>query len=110
MIRNITKNKILAKNCIIKNSLFSKFIGLMFKKKQASAVFNFYIENNHYIHTLFMNYSIDILFLDKNKIVAKIIRSARPWRLSISGNGKYIVELPAGKAMNTEKGDKISFK
>ncbi len=110
MIKNITKNKVLAKNYVIKNSLFSQAIGLMFRKKQTNALFNFYIEKNWNITTFFMLFPIDILFLNKDKQVTKISRNVRPWKPKTRGYAKYVIELPAGKAFNTEKGDRISFK
>ena len=112
MIKNISKNKALISKSKVVNSFFGKALGLMFKDEvDYSIVFNFYIENNtHYIHTYFMKFSIDILFLDSNCKVTKIYKNVKPWRYDIYGKGKYIIEFPAGKSFNTQIGDKISFK
>ena len=93
-------------------SFFGKALGLMFKEKvDYGIVFMFYMENNtHHLHTCFMRFAVDILFLDSKFKVLKIIRNIKPWKLDIKGKGKYIVELPAGKSLNTKVGDKISFK
>lgn len=34
------------------------------------------------IHTFFMKFPIDVLFLNKNKKIIKIIRNLKPWRLT----------------------------
>lgn len=62
------------------------------------------------IHTFFMRFAIDILFLDGKKQVTKIVRNVKPWRWCVSGRAKYIIELSAGNSLNTSVGDRISFK
>ena len=112
MIKNVSKNKVLVNKSKVVNSLIGKSLGLMFKSKvEHSLVFNFYIENiKHYLHTYFMRLPLDILFLDSSFKVTKIYKNVNPWRNNISGKGKYIIELQAGKSFNTQIGDKISFK
>ena len=114
MIRNVTKNKVLARKAGFRSNFLSQGIGLMLRKKydfiDRGLIFIFYIENIKHIHTFFMLFNIDILFLDKNKRVSKIYRNVRPWRLNIAGKGRYVVELVAGNVKNTEVGDRISFK
>ena len=111
MIRNPSKNKVLIKKAKFAKGLFRQMFGLMFKSKiDYGLVFTFYIENKHYIHTYFMRLPIDILFLDSKKIVLKIMKNVKPWKVNVYGRGKYVIELPAGKSFNTQIGDKISFK
>ncbi|MEK6886636.1 MAG: DUF192 domain-containing protein [Nanoarchaeota archaeon] len=111
MIRNISKNKVLIKKARLAKGMHHQILGLMFKSKISyGLVFSFYIENKHYLHTCFMKEPIDILFLDSNRRVLKVMRNVKPWRFDIFGKGKYVIELPAGKSFNTKIGDKISFK
>lgn len=111
MVKNTTRNKVLVRDYTSVNSVLGKTLGLMFKSKtDKGMLFNFNIENIHHIHTFFMRFSIDILFLDSSKIVTKIYKNAKPWRIHIHGKGKHVLELPSGKSFNTQIGDKISFK
>ena len=110
MIKNITTNKVLARTYTTYKSLFSQALGLMFKKNPKSVLFIFYIEKNWGITTLFMNFPIDIIFLDSNKKVTKVAKRVKPGKFNIEGYCKYVIELPTGKALNTSNGDKISFK
>ncbi len=111
MIRNISKNKVLAERVKFAKGLFRQTFGLMFKSKiDYGLLFNFNIENKHYFHTCFMRFPIDILFLDSKKRVLKVMKNVKPWGFNICGKGKYVIELPAGKSFNTQIGDKISFK
>ncbi|HME87341.1 MAG TPA: DUF192 domain-containing protein [Candidatus Nanoarchaeia archaeon] len=111
MIRNETKNKLLVNHSSIADTFFKKCLGFMFaSRKDQGVVFYFNMEKNTSFHTFFMRFSLDFLFLDSQKRVVKILKNVRPWKLSVSGHGKYVVELPSGRSLNTSVGDKISFK
>lgn len=49
------------------------------------------------IHTCFMRFPIDVLFLDKDGNVVKTVRKIRPWRLFVWGGwrAKSVVETDA---------------
>lgn len=59
------------------------------------------------IHTFFMRFDIDVLFLDKHKRVVKTVERMRPWRMSLRLRGRSVLELPAGviAETGTERGD-----
>ncbi len=51
------------------------------------------------VHTHFMSYPIDVLYLSRNDAIVKIAPALKPWRFSWGGRGaKHVVELPAGTA------------
>ena len=61
---------------------------------------------------IFVFYPIDVLFLDKNKIVVDKKENFRPFTFCNSRKkSQYAVELPNGiiKKTKTEMGDKIKF-
>ncbi len=50
------------------------------------------------IHTFFMRYSLDIVFINSKNEIIKIIRDLKPWRMTwIYLNACKTLELPAGK-------------
>jgi len=54
------------------------------------------------IHTLFMNFPIDVCFLSKNLEVLKVQRSLHPWNLAFAPAGtRSVLELPAGVLRRT---------
>jgi uncharacterized protein len=61
------------------------------------------------IHTFFMRFDIDVLFLDKHKRVVKAVERLRPWRMSLSLRGRSVLELPAGVIAESEtrRGDQL---
>ena len=113
MIKNITKNKILAKNKRFLNTEFQKFMGVMFAKKlNKGLIFVFRKEKLISLHMFFVFYPIDALFLDKKKKVVQLKESFKPFRALISKKpAKYVLELPEGtiKKSKTAVGDRIGF-
>jgi len=65
------------------------------------------------VHTFFMRFPIDVLFLDKDNRVVDALDNLAPFRLSpIYFTARLAIELPAGtlQATLTETGDTISIK
>jgi uncharacterized membrane protein (UPF0127 family) len=63
------------------------------------------------IHTFFMKFPLDLVFLNRSLEVVKIERDVKPWRTVAGGRGAWsVVELAAG-SMNGQLsvGDKITF-
>ena len=50
------------------------------------------------IHTAFMRFPIDAVFLDRDMRVLRIAPDLRPWRMAAQRGAKAVVELPAGAA------------
>lgn len=48
------------------------------------------------IHTLFMRFTIDVVFVDRQGKVRTLHRRLRPWRMAISLRSFAVLELPAG--------------
>jgi uncharacterized membrane protein (UPF0127 family) len=62
------------------------------------------------IHTLFMRFPIDVLFLDEAGGVLRAIRDLQPWRLTrIYPRASCVAELPAGvlQRTGTDEGDLV---
>ena len=64
------------------------------------------------LHTFFMQFPIDIIYMDKNGKVLKSARGVRPFKLVMAPfRSYYALELPVG-AINrstTRVGDRLSF-
>jgi hypothetical protein len=64
------------------------------------------------IHTFFMRFAIDVLYLDRNHVVVKAVQALRPFRLSACLRGAHsVLELQAGviEASGTQAGDRLAF-
>ncbi len=63
------------------------------------------------VHTFFMRFAIDLVYLDRKKRVRKVRHAVGPWRLSACLSAQSVVELPAGTiaATRTECGDALEI-
>ena len=63
------------------------------------------------VHTFFMKFPIDLVYLDRNKQVRKVRGHVGPWRLSACLTADSILELPAGTIArtSTRRGDQLVF-
>jgi uncharacterized membrane protein (UPF0127 family) len=62
------------------------------------------------IHTVGMQFAIDVLFLDQRMQVLKCVHQLRPWRAALAPLGtRHVLELVAGRAAATQvdKGTKL---
>jgi uncharacterized membrane protein (UPF0127 family) len=50
------------------------------------------------IHTAFMRFPIDAVFLDSEGTVVGITTDLKPWRAAAARGAKAVLELPAGEA------------
>lgn len=50
------------------------------------------------VHTFFMRFPIDAVFLDRDQTVLRIASDIRPWRAAGQKGAKAVLELPAGEA------------
>jgi len=50
------------------------------------------------VHTAFMRFEIDVVYLDRQHRVIGVVHELRPWRMSGRRGARAVVELPAGEA------------
>ena len=75
MVKFVCKEKkmILGEKIFIASTFLERLKGLMFDKKLGEDFDGMLIKQCNSIHTFFMNYNIDVLFLNKKLEVIKII-------------------------------------
>lgn len=63
------------------------------------------------IHTFFMRFPIDAVFLARNGDVLKVANDVKPWRIRSARRAHSVLELPAGEAKrrNVSAGDRLQF-
>ncbi|HET7046469.1 MAG TPA: DUF192 domain-containing protein [Gaiellaceae bacterium] len=54
------------------------------------------------IHTTFMRFPIDVVFLDRDLNVLKVVAELAPWRFAGCRGAKAVLELGAGEAARLE--------
>ncbi len=64
------------------------------------------------VHTWFMSYPIDVIYVDSTDRVVDIDEAMRPWRLGRPRpRARYVIELPAGTVQRTgtQVGDQLAL-
>lgn len=63
------------------------------------------------VHMFFMRFPIDVVFLDRDWKVVRVVHRLRPWRVAGARRAVAALELPAGAAAEAgiEEGDMLSL-
>ena len=63
------------------------------------------------IHTAFMQFPIDVVFMSRDGRAVKIVERLQPWRLAASLKARSVVELPPGAVARhgIQVGDSLSL-
>jgi uncharacterized protein len=109
-VRNQTRNTTLATAADVADTSEKRRTGLL-KKQKLDPGEGLWISPCESVHTFFMKFAIDLVYLDKKKRVRKVRHAVRPWRLSACLSAHSVLELPAGAAAAsaTEPGDQLVF-
>jgi uncharacterized protein len=61
------------------------------------------------IHTFFMRFAIDVVFIDRAGVVQKVVSALRPWRFAGNRGARCALELRAGEAaaLGIRPGDEL---
>ena len=59
------------------------------------------------VHTAFMRFALDVVFVDKSGRVRKIVQGLEPWRMSGSFGAYAAIELAAGGPRDLVPGDRL---
>ncbi|MDD4953384.1 MAG: DUF192 domain-containing protein [Candidatus Omnitrophica bacterium] len=104
---NKTKNTVLATEVKIAGTIFTRLKGLLGKKELPKGE-ALVIKSCNSIHTFFMRFPIDVLFVDKGNRVVEVISSLPTFRISaIYFKASFAIELPSGTITpaSVSKGD-----
>ena len=63
------------------------------------------------VHTAFMRFPIDVVFLDSDQVVVRLERAVAPWRTVSCRGAREVVELSAGECerRGLELGDRVAW-
>jgi len=110
-IINKTKNTVLAQKASFADTPFKRMKGLLARKELEPAE-GLILKPCQSIHTFFMRFAIDVVFVDRDNRIIKTISGLKPWRLSsICFPAQSCIELPEGTIASSlsSPGDFLSF-
>lgn len=109
-VRNLTRGTILATELEVAGSGGTRRKGLLGRDGLAPGE-GLWIVPCESVHTFFMRFPIDLVYLDRKHRVRKVRHTVGAWRLSACLTAHSILELPAGtaKASQTQRGDTLEL-
>ncbi len=108
-IINQTQNRVLAEHAVLADSILSRLAGLLGHDSLLPGE-GMIITQCRSIHMFFMKFSIDVIFIDRNKSVVGLVRRIKPFRMSpYFWRSVAAIELPEGtiESTYTKLGDQI---
>jgi uncharacterized membrane protein (UPF0127 family) len=100
-VRNETRKTVLAEAADVADTSAKRRTGLL-KHSRLEPGEGLWILPCESVHTFFMKFPIDLVYLDKRRTVKKVRHAVPAWRLSACLTAHSVLELPAGTAKRTE--------
>ncbi|HVO31366.1 MAG TPA: DUF192 domain-containing protein [bacterium] len=107
--RNQTRNVVVSEKTRVADTMGTRMVGLLSSSGLAEEE-GLWIEPCNSIHTWFMRFTIDALFLDREGTVLRAVERMKPWRLTwIVRRAAGVLELPEGRISRTgtKVGDRL---
>ena len=109
-MRNQTRNAVLGNAVEVADTSEKRRVGLL-KHERLEPGSGLWITPCESVHTFFMKFPIDLVYLDRHKTVRKVRNAVPAWRVSACLVAESVLELPAGTAQRTgtRPGDVLVF-
>jgi uncharacterized membrane protein (UPF0127 family) len=110
IVRNQTRQTVLADAADIADTSAKRRTGLL-KHSSLKPGEGLWIKPCESVHTFFMKFPIDLVYLDKALKVRKVRSAVPAWRLSACLSAFSVLELPAGTIGQTQTavGDELAI-
>jgi uncharacterized protein len=101
--------RIIAESVRVADTYFRRLRGLLGRRLREGE--GLVLRPGFSVHTSFMRYPIDVVFLDQNQTVVEIAPNLKPWRTASCRAAREVVELRAGEAerRGLTVGDRVAW-
>ncbi len=98
VVNNLTQKKCVVHHLQMATNPWTRFWGLMGKPAMPDGIDGLWIEPCSDIHSFFLRFEFDAIFLDKNGKVLHLVERMKPWRISkfVKG-GRVVLEMAGGQ-------------
>jgi uncharacterized membrane protein (UPF0127 family) len=97
MIVNLTRESVVCQQATIADHALTRMRGLLGRGSLPGGE-GLLLRPAPSIHTAFMRFPIDVVFLDADLRVLKVVVRLKPWRTASVRGAKAVLELPAGES------------
>ncbi|HEX2110152.1 MAG TPA: DUF192 domain-containing protein [Gaiellaceae bacterium] len=88
--------RVVCERCLIADTPVARLKGLL-GRKELPADEGVLLRPTSAVHTSFMRFSIDAVFLDGELGVVDVVEGLRPWRAAVRRHARSVLELAAGE-------------
>ena len=109
-VRDITRDSVLGDQIEIAATSASRRKGLLGRSGLMPGQ-GLWISDCPAVHSFFMKFAIDLVYVDRHRRVRKLVRNFVPWRMSMCIGAKSVIELPSGTIdrIRPEIGDQLQI-
>jgi uncharacterized protein len=98
IVRIVTEEgSVVCDRCEVAESTRARMRGLLGRDGLAAGA-GLLIHPSPSVMTFFMRFPIDVVFLDRDKRIVRVVHSLAPWRVASAKRAVAALELPAGAA------------
>lgn len=91
------EGRVVCERCTLARDPLSRMRGLLGRRGLAHGE-GLLLQPAGSIHTFFMRFPIDAVFLDRERRVVRVAAHVRPWRTAAAKRSRAVLELAAGEA------------
>jgi len=89
--------RVVCERCVVADGFVSRLLGLLGRRELPRGE-GLLLSPSSSVHTAFMRFAVDVVFLDRALQIVGVRARVRPWRLAASRGARHVLELPAGEA------------
>ena len=110
MLRREDDGRVVCERCVIADTLPRRLRGLLGMGGLPPGE-GIVLRPGWSIHTAFMRFPIDVVYVDADQVVMKVVPNLKPWRASTCRGARDVVELAAGECARRglQAGDRVTW-
>lgn len=93
----LSRARVVCASCSVADTMWARLRGLMGRRDLERGQ-GLLLKPSGSVHTCFMRFPIDVVFLNRALEVLAVSPAVRPWRMRAHRGARAVLELPAGEA------------
>ncbi|HYY04730.1 MAG TPA: DUF192 domain-containing protein [Gaiellaceae bacterium] len=94
----LENGRTVCERCVLADTALARMKGLLGRRELPSGE-GILLRPASSVHTAFMRFPIDVVFLDRDSRVVKVAPAVAPWKMVGGKRVRAVLELPAGEAL-----------
>jgi protein-S-isoprenylcysteine O-methyltransferase Ste14/uncharacterized membrane protein (UPF0127 family) len=93
----VENGRVVCERCVLADTALARMRGLLGRRELARGE-GILLRPASSVHTAFMRFAIDAVFVDRDNRIVKVVPNLSPWRAASARRAKAVIELPAGES------------